>query len=225
MKHILKDFMNFSVINSILILLTFFIPAQTWAEADIHSKHKAMMNNEAKNTEVDPHAHHKAMMKNTKSFKSSSQKYHIPKLTLLDKMGIKTPTSELFKKDKAQMVNFIFTTCNTICPVLSGTFSQLDKSIAKLDQDVELISITIDPEYDTPKVLKDYGKKFNSSEKWKFFTGSRKDIISIQTAFDAYRGSKMNHEPITLLRTANKEKWTRIEGFATAKELMIAMEE
>jgi len=116
------------------------IPTQVFADTDPHAKHKAMMNI-AKIDPADPHAHHKAMMKNTRSFERSTQKYRIPKLTLLDKMGIKTPTSKLFNKDKNQMVNFIFTTCNTICPVLSGTFSQLDKDIAKLDKDIELISI------------------------------------------------------------------------------------
>jgi len=195
-----KKFIS-KVILSISGLLFLSIPTQVYAD-------------------TDPHAHHKAMMKNTNNFKRSIQKYSIPKLTLLDKMGIKTPTSELFNKDKTQMVNFIFTTCNTICPVLSGTFSQLDKDIAKLDKDVELISITIDPEFDTPKVLKDYGEKFNSSDKWKFLTGSREDIVTLQTAFNAYRGSKMNHEPITLLRKANTEKWTRIDGFASAKDLI-----
>ncbi len=200
------------------------LSAQSWADTDPHAKHKAMMNI-AKVDPAAPHAHHKAMMKNTSSFKRSIQKYRIPKLTLLDKMGIKTPTSELFNKDKTQMVNFIFTTCNTICPVLSGTFSQLDKDIVKLDKDIELISITIDPEFDTPKVLKDYGKKFKSSDKWKFFTGSREDIVTLQTAFNAYRGSKMNHEPITLLRKANTEKWTRIDGFASAKDLINEIKE
>jgi len=73
--------------------------------------------------------------------------------------------------------------------------------------------------------LKDYGKKFNSSDKWKFFTGSREDIVTLQTAFNAYRGSKMNHEPITLLRKANTEEWTRIEGFASAKDLINEIQE
>lgn len=170
--------------------------------------------------DIDPHAHHKAMMKNKNSAKLSTQKYNIPKLTLMDKMGIKTPTDKLFNNDKTVVVNFIFTTCNTICPVMSGTFSQLDKHIAKTDKDVELISISIDPEFDTPKVLQDYGNKFKSSDKWSFYTGAREDIIKLQTAFNAYRGSKMNHVPITLLRNANSEEWTRIDGFASSKQLI-----
>ena len=170
--------------------------------------------------DTDPHAHHKAMMKSKASFKLSTQKYNIPKLTLVDEKGIKTPTDLIFDKDKTVAVNFIFTTCNTICPVLSGTFSQLDKHLVKTGKDVELISISIDPEFDTPKVLQGYGKKFKSSDKWSFYTGPRDDIIKVLTAFNAYRGSKMNHVPITLLRNANSEEWTRIDGFASSKQLI-----
>ena len=204
--------------NKILLLAVscFFVCQSTQSFADISVQDK----NKATTTDVDPHAHHKAMMKNKASFKLSTQKYNIPKLTLLDKMGIKTATDKIFNGEKTVVVNFIFTTCNTICPVMSGTFSQLDKHLAKTGKDVELISISIDPEFDTPKVLQNYGKKFNSSDQWSFYTGSRDDIITLQTAFNAYRGSKMNHVPITLLRSASSEEWTRIDGFASSKQLM-----
>ena len=168
----------------------------------------------------DPHAHHRETMSNKDNVKLSIQKYHIPKLTLLDKNGVKIPTDIIFNTDKTVVVNFIFTTCNTICPVMSGTFSQLDKYLAKTGKNIELISISIDPEFDTPKVLRDYREKFNSSDKWSFYTGFRDDIITLQTAFNAYRGSKMNHIPITLLRHVNSEEWVRIDGFASSKQLI-----
>lgn len=170
--------------------------------------------------EADPHAHHKAMLKKLDSIKRSIHKYTIPEISLLSKSGAQKTTSEIFNTNKPILLNFIFTSCNTICPVLSGTFSQIDKKMTKLKKDVELISITIDPEYDTPRVLNGYAKKFNSSDNWKFYTGSREDIITLQTAFNAYRGSKMNHAPITLLRTANNKEWIRIDGFASAKQLL-----
>jgi len=178
-----------------------YLPTQSWAEAD-------------------PHAHHKAMMKNTDSFKRSIQSYKLPDLTLVDKKGVKTSVKKLFNQDKTIMVNFIFTTCNTICPIMSGTFAQVDKNLDKIGKKVELISISIDPEFDTPNVLESYAKKFNGSKKWKFYTGNRDDIIKLLTAFNAYRGSKMNHVPITLLRKTNSEEWIRIDGFASAKALI-----
>lgn len=168
----------------------------------------------------DPHAQHKAMVKNTESFKRSTQNYNLPDLKLLKKNGEKISVSELFDKDKTVMVNFIFTTCNTICPIMSGTFSQVDKELDKLDQNFELISISIDPEFDTPRELQRYAKVINASEKWKFITGSREAIVQLQTAFGIYRGSKMNHEPITLIRKPNSQDWIRIDGFASAKALI-----
>lgn len=170
--------------------------------------------------ETDPHAHHKAMMKNVDNFKRSTHSYTLPDLTLLDKKGKKNTVNKLFAKDKTLMINFIFTSCNTICPIMSGTFARVDKDLGKLDKNVELISITIDPEFDTPKVLNEYAKKFNSSDQWNFYTGTRDDIVNLQMAFNAYRGSKMNHEPITLIREENNEKWVRIDGFASAEALI-----
>jgi len=196
-KPVKQQLLFLIIISSIL----FYLPIQSYAEPD-------------------PHAHHKAMLKKLEKFKRSTHKYTIPEISLVSKSGTQKTTSEIFNTNKPMMVNFIFTSCNTICPVLSGTFSQIDKKISKLKKDVELISISIDPEYDTPRVLNDYAKKFNSSDNWKFYTGSREDIITLQTAFNAYRGSKMNHAPITLLRAANKIEWTRIDGFASAKQLL-----
>ena len=170
--------------------------------------------------DADPHAHHKAMlaMKN-KSTTQTQHIYKIPELLLTDKNGKKISTTSLFSNDKTQVLDFIFTTCNTICPVLSGTFSQLDKKLAAFNDDIELISISIDPEFDTPNTLKKYGKQFNSSDHWKFYTGARDDIIKLQTAFNAYRGSKMNHIPITFVRKSKEKKWTRVDGFASSNQL------
>jgi len=182
-------------------IFAFYFSVQVWAEADSH-------------------AHHKAMLKNSMSFKQSTQNYTIPDLILQDKKGENTSTADLFDDDRTILVNFIFTTCNTICPVMSGTFSQLDKQLDKIDKKVELISITIDPEFDTPKVLKHYAEKFKGSNKWKFYTGARDDIVKLQTAFNAYRGSKMNHVPITLIKKQHSKEWVRIDGFASADILL-----
>ena len=186
------------LLTSVTCLLT---PVNSWAD-------------------TEPHARHKAMIKKTDTFKRSNQNYNLPNLTLVDKKGEKITVNELFDKDKIIMVNFIFTTCNTICPIMSGTFAQVDKELDKLDNKLELISISIDPEFDTPRELRRYSKVLNASENWKFITGSRDTIIQLQTALGIYRGSKMNHEPITLIRKANSDEWIRIDGFASAKALI-----
>ena len=83
-----------------------------------------------------------------------------------------------------------------------------------------MISITIDPEHDTPSRLSEYANRHRAGGAWSFLTGTRSEIIQIQRAFDAYRGSKMNHVPIMLVRLDASAPWLRIEGFPAASEVV-----
>jgi protein SCO1/2 len=118
------------------------------------------------------------------------------------------------------MMNFIFTSCTSICPVMSGFFSQVQSRFNKQGQHVRMVSISIDPEYDTPARLKDYARSFSAGADWLMLTGRLQDSIAIQRAFDAYRGDKMNHEPITYLRGGPEQSWLRLDGLASADELV-----
>lgn len=83
-----------------------------------------------------------------------------------------------------------------------------------------MVSISIDPEYDTVDRLSAYAKRFEAGPQWEFFTGKLKDVIAVEKAFDIYRGSKMNHEPVTLIRAKSDQPWLRIEGLANANDIV-----
>ena len=85
---------------------------------------------------------------------------------------------------------------------------------AKLKK-VHLVSVSIDPENDTPAKLVEYGKKFKASSHWDFYTGNIDNIIAIQKAFETYQGDKMNHSSIIFMRVAPNKPWLRLEGFAS----------
>jgi protein SCO1/2 len=87
-------------------------------------------------------------------------------------------------------------------------------------KNVRMVSITIDPEQDTPEQLKKYATRFKAKSGWLFLTGELADIIATQRAFDAYRGDKMNHEPLTFLRHTPDGQWIRLDGFASASEVI-----
>jgi protein SCO1/2 len=117
------------------------------------------------------------------------------------------------------VLNFIFTTCATICPVMSGTFAQLQNKLGAERDRVHLISVSIDPEEDTPTRLATYAKQYKAGPQWRLYTGTVAASVAAQRAFDAYRGDKMNHTPVTFLRAAPGRPWVRIQGFASADEL------
>ena len=122
--------------------------------------------------------------------------------------------------DEPIVLNFIFTTCTTVCPVLSATFSSFQDKLGSEASTVKMVSISIDPEHDTPAKLREYAKKFQAGPQWQFYTGSVSQSVEVQRAFDAYRGSKMNHIPLTFLRAAGQTEWVRLEGFTSATDLL-----
>lgn len=169
--------------------------------------------------EADPHAHHRHMMESN-AYRRSLHQYKLPDLTLVDMTGDRIRLLAEVEGDRPVMLNFIFTTCTTICPVLSATFSQVEQQLGPERDGVRMISITIDPEYDTPERLRAYAARYHAGPQWQFLTGDLEDIVAVQKALDAYRGSKMNHEPLTFLRASPEAPWVRLEGLASAADVV-----
>lgn len=172
----------------------------------------------ASSGESDPHAHHQAMMKQT-GYRRSEHVYALPDVSLVGMDGEATSLLAELDPGKPVMVNFIFTTCTTICPVMTGVFAQVQSKLGPAADDVRMISVSIDPEYDTPERLVEYAARFKAGPQWHFLTGDPQEIVAVQRAFDVYRGNKMNHEPTTLLRRSAGEPWIRLDGIASAAEV------
>lgn len=167
------------------------------------------------------HMHHQHNHSNIKEgYVRSVKQLNIPNAKLVDMEGAQVSLSSELNSGKPIMLNFIFTTCTAICPIMSATFSQVREELGPDRSKIEMISISIDPEHDTPEKLKEYAKKYHADEGWQFLTGDLALIVSVQKAFDAYRGDKMNHIPLTFLRRSPKDPWVRLEGFTSAKDLL-----
>ena len=165
------------------------------------------------------HSQHMAAIKNkNKGFSISEENFALLDVELIASNGEKTTLLKELDTNTPIILNFIFTTCNTICPIMTGTFSTINRILK--NKTVKMMTISIDPEYDTPKALSAYSKKFNANKKWHFYTGESKNIVSIQKSFTDYRGSKMNHTPNTFIRYSNKSKWLKITGFISSAELI-----
>ena len=167
----------------------------------------------------DPHANHQRMMSQP-DYTRSLHTYEIPDLNLIDMHNNRVSLPEVLGDEGPVMLNFIFTTCTTICPVLSATFAQVRRQLGSETKHLRMISVSIDPEQDSPARLREYAQKFKAGTGWQFLTGNQADIIAVQRAFDAYRGDKMNHIPQTYLRRHPDDPWIRLDGFASAAELV-----
>ena len=154
-------------------------------------------------------------------YKRTVVSYEVPNVTLVNQEGKKVPIKSFLKQqDKVVIMDFIFGTCTTICPVLSASFVNFQNKLGVEAGKVQLVSISIDPEHDTPKVLKTYLKRYRARPGWDFLTGSRENIERVTNAFNAYTGDKMQHYPLTFVYSPVQDRWFRIDGLVATAELM-----
>lgn len=140
--------------------------------------------------------------------------YSVPDVTLVEMDGQRVPLATALGQGPV-LLQFIFTTCPTVCPILSETFAGAQDQLP----DARLVSISIDPEHDTPARLREYARRFRAGPQWQFLTGSLDDVVAVQKAFGVYRSDKMQHEPATFLRAA-PGPWVRLTGEVGADDLV-----
>lgn len=171
----------------------------------------------------DPHAHHHHMMMQggmgMDETTRSIQEYTVPRVSLVREDGKAVFLPDEVNDGRAVALNFVYTTCTAICPLTSRIFSQLQSKLGSAQDKVHLVSISIDPENDTPPVLRAYAEKYGAGPDWQYYTGTTEASLAVQRAFNVDHGNKMDHTPVTFIRLAPGKPWIRIDGFASASDL------
>jgi protein SCO1 len=144
-------------------------------------------------------------------------------ISLVDQDGRTTTLVEAVGSDKPVLVNFIFTTCTTICPVMSAGMSQFLTNLGAEQDRVRVVTISIDPENDSAEALRAYAARYHAPSNWHFLTGTPAAVEAAQRAFGSYRGGKNNHEAGTFVRSAAGAPWIALDGFSSAETLQHAV--
>jgi len=148
-------------------------------------------------------------------------KLNIPDIELLDQNGRKIHFYTDLVKGQTVVINFIFTTCTTICPPLGATFARVQKELGdKAGRDVRFISISVDPATDTPERLKAWGAKFHAAESWTFVTGNKPQVDELLRALGASSARREDHSPTILIGNDAHGTWTRTYGLAHTSQLV-----
>jgi protein SCO1/2 len=148
------------------------------------------------------------------------ERYALPSVSMINQEGVESAIAEILDSGRPVVLNFIFTSCGAVCPVMTSSFSRIQTKLGENPKKVQLVSISIDPENDTPQKLKEYAQKFKAGENWTFLTGSLKASLALQKAFKVHRGDKMNHPPVTFVRKSVDGPWVRLIGFATTDQVI-----
>jgi protein SCO1/2 len=143
------------------------------------------------------------------------KKYHtIADFSLINQNGELITQKDY--EDKIYVADFFFTTCQTICPIMTKNMHEVQKSIIT-DDEVMLLSHTVTPDIDTVAQLKRYAEeKMVNSEKWNLVTGDKKQIYNL--ARKSYLAVKEDGDggPLDMIHTENFmliDKERQIRGF------------
>ena len=156
----------------------------------------------------------------TRNVSIATRDYTVPQIRLVREDGRSVSLPEEMNDGRPVVLNFIFTSCSSVCPLMSQVFAQFQQKLGADRDKVHLMSISIDPEEDTPARLREYAKKFHAGPEWQHYTGTAEASHTAQKAFGVYWGDKMSHAVVTLLRAAPGQPWRRIDGFLTPDALL-----
>jgi protein SCO1/2 len=163
------------------------------------------------------HDHHAVMNTN---LKRSEVNVKVPVVVQVRQDGKKSGFPGEVDDGRPVILQFIYTSCTTVCPVTTQTFSQVQDLLGKDQTKFHMISVSIDPEYDNARRLEAFSKKIGADAQWHFYTGTLEASVAIQKAFDVYRGDKMNHVPVTFLRAAPGKSWVRLDGLREPADIV-----
>ena len=151
----------------------------------------------------------------------ATRKMIIPDVVVLDQDGKPVRFYSDLIKGKTVAINFIFTTCTTICPPLAATFARVQKEMGdKVGRDVHFISISVDPVTDTPERLKAWGAKFKAGAGWTFVTGDKQEMDKLLKALGASVSRREDHSPTVIIGNDIEGVWTRTYGLAKTSQMV-----
>jgi cytochrome oxidase Cu insertion factor (SCO1/SenC/PrrC family) len=154
----------------------------------------------------------------TENYSFSSMQ--IPNVRVLDQNGKALDFYSDLVKGRNVAINFIFTTCTTVCPVLTATFRRVQTQLEASQSNVKLISVSVDPTVDTPERLRDFADKFKAGPGWTFVTGDKSEIDSLLQRLGAGVGNKNEHTSMILIGNDPADVWTRTYGLSSPTVLM-----
>jgi len=152
--------------------------------------------------------------------KRSEATYKTAAVSLVRHDGKKVAFPAELDDGRPVLMQFMYTSCTTVCPVTTQMFAQVQEKLGKEVSKIHMVSISIDPEYDTPKRLDAFAKKLGAGAQWQFYGGTLSASVTMQKAFDAFRGDKMNHIPVTYMRAAPGKPWVRLDGLRSPDEII-----
>jgi cytochrome oxidase Cu insertion factor (SCO1/SenC/PrrC family) len=118
-------------------------------------------------------------------------------------------------KDKVVVINFIFTNCDGACPLMTHKLSLVrDRMEGQIGDTVQFVSLSIDPERDTPAAMKEFAKTHHADhDGWVFLTGKPENLDYIIKRLGQYTADVEAHSTMMLAGNVNAAHWIKIQPY------------
>lgn len=148
-------------------------------------------------------------------------KITLPQMTLIDHHAKPHALRGDLDSGALLVMTFSYTLCGSICPIGNDIMAQLDDEVGKVGgRDVRLLSITIDPQNDTPAMMAEAARKFDASDRWLWLTGRPGDIRRLLQSVGAPVHDLELHDPVFLVGDGQTGQFFRTQTMPTMDELL-----
>ena len=155
---------------------------------------------------------------------SAAQKYFTD-VELIDQDGRRVRLYSDLLKGKTVVVNAFFATCKGVCPPMSQNLQRVQEAFReRVGKDLHIISISVDPEADTPPVLKEYAKCYGAVPGRYFVTGKKENVDWALYKLGQYVEQKESHTSIFIVGNEATGLWKKLHGLANVAEIITSVE-
>lgn len=145
----------------------------------------------------------------------------IPDVEVLDQDGRRVRFYSDLIKNKVVVISFFFTSCTLMCPMQGRTLAKLRAGLAgRLGRDVFFVSVSRDPEDDSPERLRRWGAANGVGPGWALVTGEMGTMTNLLRDFTGEGPGRETHAPTFLIGNDRAGVWTEAEGFSSPEALI-----
>jgi cytochrome oxidase Cu insertion factor (SCO1/SenC/PrrC family) len=147
----------------------------------------------------------------------------IPDIPVVDQHGRTLRFYTDLIKGKTVALNFIFTTCTTMCPPQTYNLRRVQQALGeRVGREVTFISLSVDPG-ERPAALQKFARRFDIAPGWYIVSASKRDLDRLLTALGAFSNDKQNHSAMTLIGNEPGHYWTRMHSLSAPPLLVQAI--
>lgn len=169
------------------------------------------------------HKVHGPQAAKTQAVKAASAKVRLLDLALTNQEGEDARFKSDVIGDRIVVLDNIYTSCTTICPIVTTIMSNVHSKIGRAGREVSLVSLSVDPVTDTPQRLRAYARRHKAA--WNLWTGPKPAMDQVLKGLGIYTPDYTDHPSSILVGDGRTGEWTRFYGFASPEQIVKRVDE